>query len=62
MARTGLYRVRKGWFGKCVLQYQSRTLRSDWEGNGYVFRWYDETFINAPAQMEKVEYTKGLSE
>lgn len=59
IGRTGIYRVRRTLFGKCILQFQSRSLRADSEGGGYEFTWTDEDYSNAPAQLEKVEYLKG---
>jgi len=48
IGRTGKYRVRRGWFGKCILQYEGRSPRSDTEGGGYELTWTDENYWNAP--------------
>ncbi len=46
--RTGAYRVRRGWFGKAILQYQWRSLRSPQSGGGHEIGWSDETYEKAP--------------
>ena len=60
IGRTGIYRVRKGLLGKCILQYQSRT-PIDIEISGYKFTWYDENFENAPVNLTEIELSKGYS-
>ena len=46
--RTGAYRVRRGLFGKAILQYQWRSLRSDAQGGGHEIGWSDEEYQRAP--------------
>lgn len=46
--RTGAYRVRRGWFGRAILQYQSKSLRSLEDGGGYAISWHDEEYERAP--------------
>lgn len=49
--RTNDYRVRRGLFGKCILQYQSCILRSDHNGGGWVHVWADEKYETAPKNL-----------
>lgn len=46
--RTGAYRARRGWFGKAILQYQWKSLRSPQSGGGYEIGWSDEKPDNVP--------------
>lgn len=46
--RTGAYRTRRGWFGKAILQYQWRALRSSQSGGGHEIGWSDEDPDKAP--------------
>ena len=46
--RTGAYRTRRGWFGKAILQYQWKSLRSPQSGGGYEIGWSDEYEDQAP--------------
>ena len=55
IGRTGIYRVRKGLLGKCILQYQSRSLRSDAAGGGYEFIWNDRAMKAIPDLVEALE-------
>ena len=41
--RTGNYRIRRGWRGKCVLQFQSRS-PIDQHCMAWKYTWHDEQY------------------
>lgn len=43
--RTGRYRVRKGWFGKAILQ-------AEYESSSKVFKWADIHYNYAPSELK----------
>ena len=53
MKRSGRYRIRKGWFGKCVLQEWC-----EWQGGSCELPdtcngWVDVDFHHAPTELTR---------
>lgn len=51
--RTGNYRIRRGWFGRCILQYQSR-VPQDQHCMTWVYTWSDEKYDAVGSEAEIV--------
>lgn len=52
--RTGIYRVRKGWFGKCILQAQfdrPAFLGGQVDASQRVIYWADVDWNSAPVWL-----------
>lgn len=55
--KTGNFRVRKGWFGKTILQAETDTpgyIGGQVDSTVRDVHWYDVKFEDAPAKLKEV--------